>query len=85
VRIAAAKADGGVRVAVADTGPGIPRELHEKIFEKFAQAGNEGFRKRHSSGIGLTFCRLAVEAHGGMIGIESDEGKGSTFWFTIPA
>jgi signal transduction histidine kinase len=85
VRIAAARAEGGVRVAVTDTGPGIPRELHGKIFEKFAQVGNEGFRKLHSSGIGLTFCRLAVEAHGGKIGIESEEGKGSTFWFTIPA
>jgi signal transduction histidine kinase len=70
------------RVAVTDTGPGIPAEFHKKVFEKFGQVDKEA--RRHSTGLGLTFCKLAVEAHGGQIGIESEVGKGSTFWFTLP-
>ena len=83
VRIAAAGA--GHRVSVADTGPGIPLEYHEKIFEKFGQAEASQAGAQRSSGLGLTFCKLAVEAHGGRIGVESAIGKGSTFWFTLPA
>jgi signal transduction histidine kinase len=72
------------KVSVADTGPGIAAEYHQKIFEKFGQA--EGSRRGgpRSSGLGLTFCKLAVEAHGGRIAVESTIGKGSTFWFTLP-
>jgi two-component system sensor histidine kinase/response regulator len=83
VRVAAAAA--GHRVSVADTGPGIPVEYHEKIFEKFGQAEASQAGAQRSSGLGLTFCKLAVEAHGGRIGVESAIGKGSTFWFTLPA
>jgi signal transduction histidine kinase len=74
-----------VRVSVADSGPGIAEEHQTHIFEKFAQveARNEG-RALRSTGLGLTFCRLAVEAHGGRIGVVSEPGKGSTFWFTLP-
>ena len=82
VRVAA---DGdGVQVAVTDTGPGIPAEYHEKIFEKFGQVETAGRRLHRSTGLGLTFCKLAVEAHGGGIGVDSVVGKGSTFWFTLP-
>lgn len=84
VRVTAQRDGGGVRVAVSDTGPGIPMEFQDRIFEKFAQVGRDGFRKRHSSGVGLTFCRMAVEAHGGRIGVDSDGSHGSTFWFVIP-
>jgi signal transduction histidine kinase len=73
-----------VRVEVADQGPGIPPEFHQRIFEKFGQADVMRQRVKHSSGLGLTFCKLAVEAHGGRIGVDSAAGHGSTFWFTIP-
>jgi signal transduction histidine kinase len=72
------------RVLVQDTGPGIPPEYRERIFEKFGQVENPANRRRYSTGIGLTFCKLAVEAHGGQVGVDSEEGRGSTFWFTLP-
>jgi signal transduction histidine kinase len=76
---------GMVRFAVEDTGEGIPPEMRQRIFDKFGQAETRmsGARKV-STGLGLTFCKLAVEAHGGAIGVESEPGKGSTFWFTLP-
>ena len=73
-----------VRVTVSDQGPGIPEEYHQKIFEKFAQVELPKEGQVHSTGLGLTFCKLAVEAHGGRIGVESAVGRGSTFWFTLP-
>ncbi len=60
-----------ILVSVADTGPGIPREFHEKIFDKFAQVDAQSRKAKYSSGLGLTFCKLAVGAHGGRIGVES--------------
>lgn len=74
----------GVRVEIADNGPGIPSEWHEKIFEKFGQVGMRSERKKYTTGLGLTFCKLAVEAHGGAIGVQSTVGQGTTFWFTVP-
>ena len=73
-----------VRVDVVDTGPGIPAGERERIFEKFTQVrGQTGSRR--GSGLGLTFCRMAVEAHGGRIWIEDGPGgKGSRFVFTVP-
>lgn len=74
----------GHKVSVIDTGTGIPPEYHEKIFEKFGQVEASRQGAQRSSGLGLTFCKLAVEAHGGRIGVESEVGKGSAFWFTLP-
>ncbi|WCJ59102.1 ATP-binding protein [Fontisphaera persica] len=71
-----------VKVSVTDNGPGIPREQHKRIFEKFSQARTE--QRSLGVGLGLAFCKLAVEAHHGSIGVESDVGKGSTFWFILP-
>jgi signal transduction histidine kinase len=73
-----------VRVEVSDTGPGIPAECHSLIFEKFGQVQLREGRRKFTTGLGLTFCRLAVEAHGGAIGVASELGHGSTFWFTLP-
>ena len=73
-----------VRVEIDDNGPGIPGEWHEKIFEKFGQVGMRSERKKYTTGLGLTFCKLAVEAHGGAVGVRSTVGLGTTFWFTVP-
>lgn len=73
-----------VRVAVADNGPGIPPEYREKVFDKFCQVAARQQGHMYSTGLGLTFCKLAVEAHGGSIGLESEVGKGSTLWFELP-
>ena len=75
---------GCVRVYVRDSGPGIPHESLGRIFEKFGQVSPRQNQQQYSTGLGLTFCKLAVEAHGGSIGVDSEVGKGSTFWFTIP-
>ncbi len=70
-------------VCVSDSGPGIPPEEREHIFERFTQTKGEQHRRR-GFGLGLTFCRLAVEAHGGRIWVEpGDGGLGSAFKFTI--
>ncbi|HUH98087.1 MAG TPA: GAF domain-containing protein [Anaerolineales bacterium] len=78
-----AKVDGAnVRIWVKDNGPGIPANAHDRIFEKFARL--KGKDKPGGLGIGLAFCRLAVQAHGGKIWVESEEGKGSKFIFVLP-
>ena len=75
----------GVRVWVRDQGPGIPAQYHARIFEKFGVVEQSFGARLPSTGLGLAFCKMAVKAHGGTIGIESAPGKGSTFWFTLPA
>ena len=70
----------GARVSVADNGAGIPAVYHQKIFDHFAQVE----ANQYSSGIGLTFCKLAVEAHGGRIAVHSRVGEGATFHFNLP-
>lgn len=72
-----------VVVRVSDTGPGIPGEYWEKIFERFNQVPEQRGRRR-GSGLGLTFCKLAVEAHGGKIWVEANQPQGSVFIFTLP-
>jgi signal transduction histidine kinase len=69
---------------VQDTGEGIPKEAFGRIFEKFGQVETGRGRQRLSTGLGLTFCKMVVEAHGGHIWVESELGRGSTFSFMIP-
>ena len=71
-----------VQFSVIDQGPGIPPQYHQSIFEKFSRVQYEGAPK--GIGLGLAFCRLAVEAHGGKIWVESTPGHGSTFSFKLP-
>ncbi|MCE9584576.1 MAG: hybrid sensor histidine kinase/response regulator [Planctomycetes bacterium] len=82
IRVVVALSASEVRVSVTDKGPGISPEHHQRIFEKFGQV--EDGTSRPGTGLGLTFCKLAVEAHGGRIGVESEVGKGSTFWLELP-
>ena len=82
IAVAVVREGNALRCSVSDPGPGIPAEHHEKIFCKFSQL--EDGNRRLGAGLGLTFCKLAIEGHGGKIGVESKVGQGSTFWFTIP-
>jgi len=81
VTIAASSSKENVRFSVADTGRGISPEAIDHIFEKFGQLDS---RTKVGTGLGLAFCKLAVEAHRGTITVESKPGVGSTFAFTIP-
>jgi signal transduction histidine kinase len=74
--------DDALYVRVRDNGPGISPEFRSRIFDKFARAQDR--EKTGGFGLGLAFCRLAVEAHGGLIWVESTPGEGSTFAFTLP-
>jgi len=73
-----------VVVRVRDTGEGIPKEAFARIFDKFGQVETRTAGRTMSTGLGLTFCKLVVEAHGGQIWVESEPGDGSTFSFTLP-
>ena len=84
IGVRADRTDGGVEVAVSDTGVGIAAEDHAAIFEEFRQVGNDYVRKREGTGLGLALTRRFVELHGGQIRVESEPGKGSTFTFTLP-
>jgi signal transduction histidine kinase len=74
-----------VQVVVHDTGPGIPTDEKEKIFDKFHQVTGEGGEKPKGTGLGLAITKRLVELHGGKIWVESEPNRGSTFYFTLPA
>jgi signal transduction histidine kinase len=82
IAVSAIQSEGKMVVTVQDSGPGISESDRERIFQKFTRLQREGRSK--GLGLGLAFCRLAVEAHGGKIWVESEQGKGSTFTFTLP-
>jgi signal transduction histidine kinase len=84
VDVSAFVADGMVEVAVTDTGPGIVREDHERIFDEFQQARGSSHGSREGTGLGLTLSRQFIELHGGRLWVESQHGAGSTFRFTLP-
>ena len=69
-----------VLISVHDTGPGIPPEIQSQLFHKFVT----GSQKGRGSGLGLAFCKLAVEAHGQQIWVDSLPGHGTVFTFTLP-
>ena len=83
--LSARRAGQGVLFTVSDNGPGIPPEYHDLIFRKFGQVEMPRSPRTRSSGLGLTFCKLVVERHGGRIWLKSAEGKGSSFYIELPS
>jgi signal transduction histidine kinase len=81
VTLGASLIDGAVRFTVADNGNGIPMEYQERVFEKFFQVPDA---EPKGTGLGLYIAKEIVRGHGGDIGVESEPGKGSVFWFTLP-
>ena len=84
VAVDATCVDGGVEIAVSDTGIGIALEDQAAVFEEFRQVGSDKARKSEGTGLGLALARKFVELHGGRIWLTSEVGKGSTFAFTLP-
>ena len=72
-----------VKVSVKDNGIGLPKDALDKIFRKFYQVDTSSTRERGGSGLGLSICKGIIEAHGGKIWVESELGKGATFFFTL--
>jgi signal transduction histidine kinase len=89
VRVSADRCNGRYRVAVADTGPGIPRELQGRIFERFFRAADRSPSpdpdQRGGAGLGLPIARWIAEAHGGRVELEKSDPRGSTFVVELPA
>lgn len=84
VEISAQDLHDSVKVLVRDDGPGIPAEHLPRLFERFYRVDKARSRELGGTGLGLSIVRHIVELHGGSVGVESAEGRGSAFWFTIP-
>lgn len=84
ITLSVLRRDGKIFVSVKDRGPGIKKEDRKRIFEKFGQAAMSAEGKAHGTGLGLTFCKMAVEASGGKISLSSGK-SGTTFSFYLPA
>jgi signal transduction histidine kinase len=85
LRISVRRNGHSVHVAVQDEGKGVPVEARQRIFEKFGAVTARKDQSYHSVGLGLAFCKLAIEAHGGAIGVDAAVPRGSVFWFELPA
>jgi signal transduction histidine kinase len=85
VRLAVCCREEGIELSVADAGPGIPEEHRERIFEKYARLELRDAGITANRGLGLTFCKLATEAHGGTIWVEDAPGGGAVFRVLLPA
>jgi signal transduction histidine kinase len=82
ITISAQNEDTWVKILIHDNGSAIPLSEQERIFNKFTRL--HGKDKRNGLGIGLAFCRLAIEGHGGRIWVESESDRGNTFYFILP-
>jgi signal transduction histidine kinase len=84
IKIEAICANANLELRVIDQGRGIPEHMQESIFERFVQVDKKDASEGGGSGLGLAICRSIIEQHSGMIGVESREGQGSTFWCRLP-
>jgi signal transduction histidine kinase len=84
VEVHVSMAHGQATVTVTDHGPGIPTERHQRIFQKFGSVQGDPKNRAYSTGLGLPFCKMVIDAHGGAIGLDDAPGGGSRFWFTVP-
>jgi signal transduction histidine kinase len=85
VTVASRERSGWIEVTVTDRGRGIPFDQRDLVFEPFHQVDRSDARQRGGTGLGLAISRRIIDRHRGTIGVESIEGKGSTFWFRLPA
>jgi PAS domain S-box-containing protein len=85
ITVTAEQKDRCVEVRVKDRGRGVPAEHRELIFERFRQVEASDSRQKGGTGLGLAICKAIIEQHNGIIGVESEEGEGSTFWIQIPS
>jgi signal transduction histidine kinase len=76
--------EGACEIRVKDDGPGIPADNVDSVFERFKQLDTTRAQHKSGSGLGLAICKEIVQAHGGKIGVDSQIGKGSVFWFRVP-
>jgi PAS domain S-box-containing protein len=84
IELTATYRDGWVRLAVADLGPGVPREERKSLFRRFGHPGQGGDQSRAGVGLGLSVVKAIIEGHGGEVGMEDRPGGGAVFWFTLP-
>lgn len=84
VKIQITDSSNSALVKIIDNGPGVPKDYQKLIFERFSGAKSNGPKDRVSTGIGLSICRDIITAHGGMVGLTSEPGNGSIFWFSLP-
>jgi len=85
VRVSLRAQPPGARIEVCDSGPGIPADERAKVFDTFYHIARRRERPEHGFGLGLAFCKAAVEEHGGTIGVTDSPSGGATFWIELPA